>query len=335
MPDPMAQIRQIIEAGNHFLVASHTNPDGDAMGSQVAMGHVLATLGKDFRLYSASGLPDHFAWLDLPGPVYSSLESLEPFVPDWYIVLDCGDPFRIGKELMQAVTPSKIINIDHHVGNPHFGAAAWVDPRHAAVGEMVALLAKNFGIPLTGGLGQAVYLALVADTGHFAYGNTRPETLELAAEIVRLGLDPGQFTAMYQNQWTVSRMRLWSVALGQTRLFCKAKVAVLQVSAEVMEGTGTTSFDCEGLVEFIRRIRGVRVAMLLREDGPRRIKFSLRSHGDDDVQRVALEFGGGGHRNASAGFVIDTMDAAQTVLLGAISRVLGLVDDDCPESARA
>ncbi len=189
--DPLTAVRRLLETGNNFLVAGHENPDGDALGATAAMGFILQALGKNYRLYGASGVPEQFAWLELPAPLHSELNTLGDFVPDWYLILDCGDPFRMGRELMQAVTPSKIINIDHHLNNPKFGAVDWVDPGQAAVGEMAGQLAKALDIPLSGGLGEAVYLALVTDTGNFSYGNTKPETLELAASIIRQGLDPG------------------------------------------------------------------------------------------------------------------------------------------------
>lgn len=321
MPQAMHAIRKVLETGDNFLVASHEHPDGDALGSTVALGFLLQHLGRNFRLYNATGVPEHFSWLPLPAPVLTSLADLD-FTPEWVIVCDCGDPFRMGKELLKAVEPKTIINIDHHVHNPMFGALNWVDTHMAAVGEMVAMLARSMNIPLKGGVGEAVYLAIVSDTGNFCYGNTRPEVLELAAEILRLGLDVGAFNAKYLHQWPFRRLKLWSEVLGKVRLHLGDRVGVLRVPRVTLQRHGAGNEDCDGLVEFVRKVKTVRVAMALREDKEGLVKFSLRSQGKDDVQQVALHFDGGGHRNAAGGSIAGGLDHAESQLLEAISLML-------------
>lgn len=321
--DNLEIVRQLLEVGDDFLVAGHDHPDGDAIGASVAMAFILKAMGKRFWLYNESGLPEHFSWIELPAPIYSSLADL-PSTPLWFIILDCGDPFRMGKELLKAIKPAKIINIDHHMGNPMFGHINWVDTTQAAAGEMAARIAMDLGIPLSGGLAEAVYLSLVADTGQFCYGNTRPETLELAAHIVRQGLNPGDFTGKYQNQWTLNRFKLWSEVLHAATLHHNDLIGVLRIPAALMRETGTTPYDCDGLVEFMRRIKTVRVAMTLREEKKNMIKFSLRSQGPDDVQRVALQFSGGGHRNAAGGSIVGTVEEAQNQLVAAVIESLAL-----------
>ncbi len=327
MSSPMFDIQRVLETGDNFLVSSHENPDGDALGSTVAMGFLLDRLGKNYRLFNGTGIPEHFSWVRLPGTMYNSLEDLDGFTPEWVIVCDCGDPFRMGKELLKAVEPKTIINIDHHVNNPMFGALNWVDTGMAAVGQMIALLVKSMGIPLSGPLGEAVYLAIVSDTGSFCYGNTKPEIMELAAEILRLGLDAGQFNDKYLNQWPYHRIQMWSEVLGKSRLHMDGQVGVVRVPRETMERHGARNEDCEGLVEFMRKVKTVRVAISLREDRKGMVKFSLRSMGDDDVQKVALHFDGGGHRNASGGAIAEGMDRAEEMLLQAIARLMPFAND--------
>lgn len=321
--DSLETVRQLLEVGDDFLVASHDHPDGDAIGASVALSYILKAMGKRFWLYNESGLPEHFQWVNLPGPLYSSLDAIG-HTPQWFIILDCGDPFRMGKELLKAIQPAKIINIDHHTGNPLFGHVNWVDTTQAAAGSMAALVAMELGIPLTGGLGEAVYLSLVADTGQFCHGNTRPETLELAAHIVRMGLNPGEFTGKYQNQWTLNRFKLWSEVLHAATLHHHDLIGVLHIPSELLRDTGTTAYDCDGLVEFMRRIKTVRVSMALRESKKNIVKFSLRSQGADDVQRVALQFSGGGHRNAAGGNIVGTLEEAQDQLVAAVIQSLAL-----------
>ena len=325
MPDTRRDIARILQEENDFLVASHENPDGDALGSMSALGFLLKALGKNFMLYNASGLPEHFSWLRLPGPLYSSLEDLDGFSPARVIVLDCGDPFRMGKELLMAIELESIINIDHHAGNPLFGVLNWVDTSMAAVGEMIALLAKDLHVPLEGGLGESVYLAIVSDTGSFAYGNTKPEVMELAAEIMRKGLDIGEFNARYNNQWELKRIHFWAEVLGQVKLSHQQRVCVVCVPQEAMARYDVGPADCDGLVEFVRKVKTVRVAVSLREEQDTgQVKFSLRSHGQDNVQQVALLFGGGGHRNAAGGAIVDNLESARQQLLDAIETLVDL-----------
>lgn len=321
---PCQEIAKTLVNEDDFLVVSHESPDGDAMGSTVAMGWILQSLGKQYMLYNPSGLPDHFTWLNTPANIEQKIEEVQHFAPGRVIVLDCGDPFRMGKELLKVVDPKTIINMDHHVGNPMFGSVNWVDINMAAVGEMVAMVAKELGIPLAGGLGEAIYLAVVSDTGNFSYGNTKPETLKLAAEIMRRGLNIAEFSSKYQNQWKIGRIRLWSEAMRDAELHVDEKVIVVQVTRDLLARHGTTSEDCEGLVEFMRRVRTVRVAISMREERDNLIKFSLRSQGADNVQKVAKRFGGGGHKNAAGGMVPETMEVAKQQLIKAIQEEMAL-----------
>ena len=207
MPSPIREISEILKNNRSFLVASHVNPDGDAIGATAALGFLLRALGKDVVLYNPSGLPERYAWLALPGPLSTRLPEV---LPDWTVTLDCGAPERLGPELSARLDPERTVNIDHHLGNPDFGAVNWVDPAEPAVGAMVAKLARELGAPLTGGLAEAVYLAVVTDTGHFTYGNTTPEVLELTAELLRGGLDLEGVNARVNNQWSPRRLELWA-----------------------------------------------------------------------------------------------------------------------------
>ena len=327
MDQTRAEARKVLEQGDNFLVASHYNPDGDALGSLAAMGFVLDALGKNYRLYNISGVPEPFDWLELPATVVSSLAALDGFRPDWYITLDCGDTARLGAELMENLS-GQVLNLDHHLGNPMFGTVNWVDPSMTSVGEMVAHLANDMGIPLTGPLGEAIYLAIITDTGNFRYGNTTPETLELAATIMRQGLNPAEFNSKFMKQWSLERLFLWSEVMGQAKVCLGGRVGVLHITAETLKKTGTSIHDCDGLVNYARYIRGVRIGMILREDAPGLVKFSLRSEGDDNVQAVAKSLGGGGHKNASAGSIRGSMHQAENLVLGALANHFGLDKKD-------
>jgi len=321
MEKALKQVSAALTGGGTFLVAAHTGPDGDAIGSTFALGHLLARLGKQVTVYNASGLPEQFAWLTPPAPMRNALPAT---AFDWTVALDCGDRARLGDELAPRFGTQGTINIDHHLGNPGYAQINWVDTRFSSVGEMIARLAADLGVPLSGALGEAVYLAMITDTGYFSYGNTRPETLELAAEILRQGLNPEDFNAKLQNQWSLGRIQLWARVLDTTELHFGGTIGLIRITGAMFEATGTVSADTEGVVNYVRRIKGVQAAVCLREDGPELTKVSLRSSGDINVQAVAAELGGGGHRNAAGCVVPAPIATAQAVVLEAAGRVLGL-----------
>lgn len=321
MSTPRTEIADLLRREDGFLVASHSNPDGDALGSLAAMGHLLAALGKRFALYNQSGVPAGYDWLPLPGPVLTRVPA-DGFA--WTIVLDCGAAHRVGDDLAPRLAPERTINIDHHLGNPEFGAVNWVDTTMSSVGEMVAHLAHDLDAPLDGPLGEAVYLAMVTDTGSFTFGNTQPRVLSLAAEIISLGLDVAAFNHKLLNSWSPGRLALWSLVLGRARYARDGKVGLVRIGRADLEATGTTALDTDNLVNMVRRVRGVQVAVSLREDEPRRIKFSLRSSGDVNVQAMAATLGGGGHRNAAGGTVEADLDTAEAVVEAAVAKGLGL-----------
>jgi bifunctional oligoribonuclease and PAP phosphatase NrnA len=322
MPSPVQQIADLIRRSDHFLVASHANPDGDAIGSTIALGYILSALGKDFCLYNPTGVPHQFDWLPLPGPMHTTLAGAEG---NWIFVLDCGTSSRVGPELHKVMGTRPIANVDHHLGNPNFGQFNWVDDSYAAVAAMIAELAEELDVPLTGPLAEAIYLGIVTDTGFFTFDNTDPRIMELAARLIRLGLKPGAINAKIRNQWTVSRFRLWGKSFATTEMFFGGQLAVACVTKDMMDRTGTTSADTEEIVNFLRRLRGTRAAAILREEPDGGFKFSLRSTGADNVQAVAAQFGGGGHRNAAGGTIIDELSSAKMRLVKALGEELQLV----------
>ncbi len=314
-----AEIAAILTREDHFLVAAHYNPDGDAIGSTAALGFVLSLLGKHVQLYNATGMPAQFSWMALPAPLLTEIPPKETF--SWIITLDSGDADRLGDDLKAVLPEKKSINIDHHLGNPEYGDMNWVDTTASSTGEMISRLADAVGLALRGPLAEAIYTAMVTDTGGFRFSNTRAETLELAARMVRAGVDPGLVNAKIDNQWTMERIALWAEVMSGVAMYYNGAVGVIRLPLDLFERTGATKADCDGLINNIMRIRGVYIAISLREDDEF-IKFSLRSFGDVNVRDVAASFGGGGHKNASGGQIASDMDTAQAQLLEAVKSLV-------------
>jgi len=321
MASPFSRICDILRDQDDFLVTSHFNPDGDALGSTCAMGHILNAFGKQFQLYNASGKPSQYDFLQPPAPLRSELPAK---LPAWTIVLDCGSDDRMAQALRDRAGETQIINIDHHLGNNEFGVENWVDPKQPAVGSMMALVADELGVVPTDGLAEALYLAVATDTGFFTYGNTTPESLEMAATLLRNGLDIARMNMRITKQWSENRMDLWTTALSAKELFLDKQVALTVITREMFNRTGTTNGDTENIINFLRRLKTVRVAVMMREEAPNEYKFSLRSYGEDNVQAVASRFNGGGHKNASGGSISASIDEAKSMLISAIGEELGL-----------
>lgn len=319
MEKALKAISDLIRREDDFLVASHYNPDGDAIGSTCAMGHILDRLGKKYVLYNPSGVPSRYDFVNKPAPV---LTTLPETLPKWTIVLDCGAEDRMGDALYARRSETSVIDIDHHLGNGDYGEYNWVDVRQPAVGTMIAELAIALDVPLVDGLAECVYLAVATDTGFFTYGSTTPESLELAANMLRHGLDMARMNKRITKQWSEERMRLWTEVMGSVELFSDKTIAMGVITAEMFERTGTTTEDTENIINFIRRLKSLRVAAILREEGPDCYKFSLRSYGTDNVQKIAARFGGGGHKNASGGTIEAPLDEAKKMLIKGINAEL-------------
>ncbi len=315
MNEHAEKIAEIIRRHDHFIIASHTSPDGDALGSLGAMGFVLAAQGKTFALYNGSGIPERLNWLPLPDVLYKDPHTL-PFTPQTAISLDCGDGTRLGDKMHKLLPGLDSINIDHHLGNPNFGTLYnWVDPSKAAVGQMVAEVAKALGVKLHGGLAECVYTALVSDTGAFGFSNTSADVFRLAAELVENGLDVSTVRDKIDKNWTLPKMRLWSKLQERFEISEDGLVAYATLDKADLESVGAIKENLEGFVEHLRLLRGIAVSLLIYGENKNRCKASLRSTGNIDVCSVARRFGGGGHRNAAGALMDMPADEAMEKML--------------------
>lgn len=321
---------QCIASGNRILAVTHVNPDGDAVGSLLALGHIAVALGKDIRLYCESPIPPFLAWLKSPVPVSRSLDELGSWQPDRIIFLDCADENRAGEEIRNRIAQYressgsgvKTVCIDHHIANPGFADVNWVDASMSATGMMVGFVGKDLGLPLSGGFGESVFLSMASDTGSFSFGNTTALTLQTAAEIVANGLSLAEFTAKYENNWTLDRMHLWGSLMREVALLCSGKAVVSIVTDEHLARYNSRRTDLEGYASWLRRLKGSKVVILARSSS-KGSKVSLRSMGDVDVQAIAARFGGGGHKAAAGIDMAAPPREAAALVLEAVCKELG------------
>ena len=307
---------------DQVVVAAHVNPDGDAAGAVAAACHVLRSMGKEFMIYAQPGLPAYLDFIPMPGVVHTTLEH-PPFKPRCAVLLDCGEPERLGRELAGRLPELVSVNIDHHLGGNGMGSAAnWVDPTAAATAQLIAYVSLAADLPLTGDLATAIALGIITDTGGFCHGNTSADVLYLTAHMVEHGCDIALLREKLENTWSRGRLSLWGQLLQRASLERGGSVSFCPVYLEDLRKCGALKEDIEGFVEQLRRLGGVHVAAVLREDSPTSCKFSLRSYGSIDVRAAAARLGGGGHRNAAGGTLRTGMAAARTQLLAAIAEEL-------------
>lgn len=298
-----AEVLSALQGYERILLVSHLNPDGDATGSSLAMAWTLRALDKQVLLYNANGFPGYLDFLPLPCPVLTDLAKL-PCDPQLIVALDCGGILRPGEAVQPLLKRLPSVCIDHHLqSDKGFGSLAnWVEPDRSSTGEMAALIARALGAPLQGALAEALYVAISSDTGNFSFGNTTPTALEIVSELTANGLNIASVREKLENNWTEAKLRLWGRLMQEARLLDEGRFAASIVTPGLLSECHAAREDTEGFVEHLRRLRGVRVALLLREevqDGTLKTKASMRSSGNDDVGAVAARFGGGGHRNAA------------------------------------
>jgi bifunctional oligoribonuclease and PAP phosphatase NrnA len=303
--DLLRKIRQ----GNRFLLTSHVNPDGDAIGSELGLARLLRRLGKGAVVWNLDPIPAIYRPLPGSDRVHSGAEPPAGFPEkfDSIVVLECPSLDRTGIE--QHFSPGApggalpIINIDHHLGNQHYGAVNWVDSAAPAVGEMVFRLAQALKVALEPEIASCLYLTLVTDTGGFRYSNATPAAFEAAAALVREGAHPEQVAQWLYESQPVAVVRLLGEMLQTLALHHGGRIATVRLDPEMFARAGAAAGDSEGLIDTPRSIAGVDAVALIRrrEDGSH--KVSLRSRGEVDVEKIARHHGGGGHRNA-AGYAL-------------------------------
>lgn len=303
--DLLRKIRQ----GNRFLITSHVNPDGDAIGSELGLARLLRGLGKGAVVWNHDPTPA--VYQPLPGSerVHSGAEPPAGFPEkfDALVVLECPSPDRTGLEQHFGALP--LVNIDHHLGNQHYGAVNWVDSAAPAVGEMVFRLAQALKVTLDPETASCLYLTLVTDTGGFRFSNATPAAFEAAAALVREGAHPEQVAQWLYESQPAAAVRLLGEMLQTLELHEGGRIATVRLDPEMFARTGASAGDSEGLIDQPRSIAGVEAVALVRRRPDGSHKVSLRSRGEVDVEKVARHHGGGGHRNA-AGFALDAANAA-------------------------
>src|SRR6188508_140905 len=316
----IAEIRDAILARNRFLISSHARPDGDSIGSQLAMAYALEALGKEVRIVNADPAPEHY--MEFPGVDRIEItRSIERSDADALIVMESGDLKRTG---VSGLEGRFTINIDHHQGNTNYGSLNWVDESAAACGEMVFDLIEALGVPLTIEIATHVYLAIVTDTGSFHYSNITPKTFDISRRTVAAGVNPAAMARRVFDQNSFGKLKLIGALLAEMDLLDGGRLAAMYLNDDIMNATGTTYNDTEGLINLPLTAREIQAVVFFKLGADGDIHVSMRSKYDVDIRSVAARHGGGGHKNAAGFKVKGPLDAIKDGVLQELAGAISL-----------
>lgn len=295
----IAAIVQQIEQGSSFLIASHRSPDGDAIGSTLALALALRQMGKEVVALNVDGVPDTFAFLPGADELVTRIDKACHF--DVGFVLDAGELKRAGVPVADHC--NTLINIDHH---PHsdFGDICYLDTSAAATAVLIYRILKASGFHVKLDVATSLYTAILSDTGSFRYSNADPEAFTVAAELVGMGIDTWDVASRLYECQPLQRMMLLSQVLATLEISGCGNFASVTMSTEMLATAGARAEDTDGFVNYPRAIQGVEVAVFFRQISQSQTKVGFRSRGAVDVGEISRKLGGGGHHNA-AGVTID------------------------------
>jgi len=288
------EIGRVLREHNKFAVLSHVRPDGDALGSTLALALSLKGLGKEVRAWNEEGMLEKYNFLAQAELLTQPPSEPEDF--DVVVALDTAVQNRLGTTT-SAVRHAKLwINIDHHPSNPRYGDLVYIDPTAPATGQILFEFLTNQNFPITPEIAENLYAAISTDTGSFQYPNTTVRTFEIAAELVRCGVEVGRISQLLYENFPRRRIELLRELLGTMRFACEGKLAWFSLSQAAALALGVIPEDNEGLIDHLRATRGVIVAIFFEELPDGKVRVSMRSKNEAvDVCAICAQFGGGGH----------------------------------------
>ena len=323
VPDPAAdpafdEVVARLRQASRVVVSSHERPDGDAIGSGMALTLALRAMGKDARMVMCDPPPASL----LPFPAVDGLWVTRAVTDtfDAAAIMECSDLSRTG---VSGLERSPVLNVDHHPGNTHYGVVNWVDESAAACGELVYALVRALGVPFTAEIATHVYLAILTDTGSFHFSHLSPRTFDIAARCVEAGADPEAIARTHYDSNRMARVRLFGSVLSGMTVDPTGRAAILTITPEMAAAADGSYDDTEGLINFPLSVKDVEAVAFFKQDAsPDRWRVSLRSKGPVDIGVIAAARGGGGHRNAAAcrlsGDAETLRDELMAALVGAI-----------------
>lgn len=312
------RVKELVDRGQRFLIATHTDPDGDALGSAFSLCFALKELRKEAWVYLRDSVPYQYEFLPQPRTLLLGPKEITINAFDAFFILDCGDFRRIGDELQRFRNNAFIVNMDHHDTNEAFGQINILDERASSTAEILYRVLKALNVPFTNEMAVNLYTAVFTDTGSLRYPNTNALAFTICQEMVNYGVVPSAVaSAIYENH-PRARFDLLCLALSTLRTYGDGRIAIMYVTREMFDKSRTSKEHTEGFVEELKQMRGVEVSLFVREIDHARFKASMRGRGTVDLAAVARSFGGGGHKNAAGCTIEAPLEQAIRTLIEAI-----------------
>ncbi len=306
----LQQIVDAIRARHRFVISSHSRPDGDSIGSQLAAAYALRALGKVVTIVNADPAPPPL--MQFPGVQSITISDRVEGDYEAAIIMECGDLARTG---VSGLERSFVINIDHHPGNTSYGQINWFDPAAAACGEMVFDLVRALGVELTLDIATHVYLAILTDTGSFHYSSISTRTFDICRATLEAGVDPVMVARNVYDSNNMGRLKLFGAVLSAMQLDPTGRIAIVYLDHEMARAAGGTYDDTEGLINLPLTVKEIQAVVFFKQIEGEEYRVSMRSKGDIDIGAVSKEFGGGGHKNAAGCTVKGGIDALQKLFV--------------------
>ena len=295
----LTQIADAIKQRHRFVVSSHSRPDGDSIGSQLAFAYALRALGKDVILVNRDAAPPPL--MAFPGVPTIQIADAVSGDFDAAVIMECGDIARPGVSGLERYF---LINIDHHPGNTGYGAINWFDESAAACGEMVFDLINALGVRMTIEMATHIYLAILTDTGSFHYSSISPRTFDICRQLLEAGVDPVGVARSVYDSSNMGRLKLFGAVLSAMQIDPSGRIAIVYLDHEMARAAGGTYDDTEGLINLPLTVKEIQSVVFFKQNEENSYRVSMRSKGDIDIGTVAKQYGGGGHKNA-AGCSVD------------------------------
>jgi len=312
------KVMDVLRIYNNFLLTTHINPEGDALGSMLAVGQLLEGMGKKAIMVSDHKVPSVYEFLPKSKLIRTRMDKNIDY--DVAVVVDCPNLDRVGRVKELIKDDKMIVNIDHHVSNIKFGKVNWVDAKVSSCGEMVYTLFKEMDCKIDKDIATNLYITILTDTGSFRYSNTTSQTHRIAGELIEHGLDVSAIQSKIYERRGANEIKLLGLALSDLRVGQDGKIAYIAVTRNMAKERNIELKGTEEFVNFPRSIDGVEVALFFREEKNGSIHISFRSKSDIDVNKIASIFGGGGHAKASGCLIKGGMDEVKEKVLAEVAK---------------
>ena len=309
--DACARIAAAILERRRFVISSHSRPDGDSIGSSMAMAYALRAIGRQADVVMSDAAPPPL--MQFPGvPDIRVATDVGAGPYDAAIVMECGDLGRTG---VAGLDRSYVINIDHHPGNTGYGQLQWFDASAAALGEMIFDLVHAIGAPLTCDVATHIYLAILTDTGSFHYSRISPRTFDICGECLKAGVDPVLTARNVYDSNNMGRLKLFGAVLSAMQIDSSGRIAIVYLDHEMARAAGGTYDDTEGLINLPLTVKEIQAVVFFKHIEGQQYRVSMRSKGAIDIGAVAKEFHGGGHKNAAGCNASGPIESLQTMFV--------------------